>query len=463
LSLVSLAVFFALEDEVPTAAPPPAAPAVQRASAERSDDDALETAAPAARLPPAAPPPRGRVREDRSQRTQERLKRAKELGALGVELMDPCRQRQGDLCVRSALAPFFESLDRLRDGEARGHTTIAVLGNSLIAADHIVDVLRERLVERFGPGGRGFLLADRMAAYGPRTRTGKASGRWTTHNFAMGERGPYPFGVAGVLHVSGAAGARTAWRVEDDERARLLWLDHPQAAPFTVRVDEGAVVSVSPSRELSPRTLDISLAPGARELLLEAQGPNTVVYGLLLERKTPGVVVSSFGVPSADAGHFLAADRDLFREQVRVQDPALMVFLLGGNETKRLHWGRRSRDEVADTFDALLKESRVVAPDASCLAIGPIDSVYGGPDKLWQTRSHLSWVIAMQREKAEENGCAFFDLFAAMGGSGSLRRFASSGLLHEDMVHPKRVGLDMLGELLAEALLRRFEESGVAP
>jgi hypothetical protein len=53
-----------------------------------------------------------------------------------------------------------------------------------------------------------------------------------------------------------------------------------------------------------------------------------------------------------------------------------------------------------------------------------------------------------------------------MGGEDSLRRFYKAGLVHEDMVHPRGQGLDILGQFVVDALLRAWAETpppGEAP
>lgn len=440
----------------------PKAPAAPVKPVEASAD--AEPTPPVAAEPTAEPSlvVQARTAKPRSPEAEERLADAKELGAHGAAIDDPCLSPVEEVCERTALEPFFRSLDALEQGSASRHASVAVIGNSLIAADHIIDVFRERLVERFGNGGRGFVLADRMAEYGGRTRTGHAKpGRWTPHNFSMGERGAFPFGVAGVLHVSKAKNASTSWTLDGEERARVFLYEHEKSPVLELKVDDAALTTVEPEGKAAVRTLDLAMPEGARALTLEAKGPGAVVYGALLERRTPGVIVNSFGVPAADATHFLSAEPDIFRDHLLAQDPSLVIVMLGGNETKRLDWGKRRREDVERDYTALLDRLSELVPGAACLAVGPIDAVRGGSEKSWRTRAHLPWVIEMQKRVAAEKGCAYFDLFEAMGGAGSLKRFANRGLLHDDMVHPRQRGLDLLGELLADALLDAYEATPI--
>jgi hypothetical protein len=46
-----------------------------------------------------------------------------------------------------------------------------------------------------------------------------------------------------------------------------------------------------------------------------------------------------------------------------------------------------------------------------------------------------------------------------MGGRGALRRLADEGAVWDDFVHPRGLGLDLLGELVADALLDAYARS----
>ncbi|MFZ9886471.1 MAG: hypothetical protein ACO3JL_03120, partial [Myxococcota bacterium] len=72
------------------------------------------------------------------------------------------------------------------------------------------------------------------------------------------------------------------------------------------------------------------------------------------------------------------------------------------------------------------------------------------------TRRETLEVVALEREVALEKGCGFFNLFDAMGGEGSLERFHRDGLINDDLVHPKGAGGDVLGNLIADALLEAY-------
>ena len=197
-------------------------------------------------------------------------------------------------------------------------------------------------------------------------------------------------------------------------------------------------------------------ATGELKLVFDAPGP--FVQGVVLERSGRGVVLDTLGIPSVDASLWLLADEALFLEQLRARTPALVVIMLGGNETKRLAWKRTDLEKGERDLRTLIGRVRTATPDASCLVVSPIDSVRGPSKKIpFEERPELAPYLEIQHRVALEEKCAHFDLFTAMGGSGSLKRFYKRGLIHNDLVHPRGQGLDLLGELLASAILRAYD------
>lgn len=406
----------------------------------------------------AAPP--GRVYAP-SDAAEKALARGRDtLATKGATLENPCEERGGFGCVARPLDAFFERLDALDERRADRHAVVLALGNSLIAADGIVDVVRQRLVERFGDGGRGLLLADRISEHALRRRTGYGSG-FAPYYLSQGPSGALPFGLTGVNHVATGRSARTRFSL-DGERRASVWL-HGDPTQLEVLVDGEAL----PASPLAEGVVALRLPEGSERFELRAREHGLAVQGVVLERDVPGVVLDSVGLPAADSPKWLSADEGLVTAQLRARDPALVMVMLGGVENRRIAWGRYGDEDVRDALTRLLARLKRAAPDGSCLVVGPIDAVEGMLDervlgrkvKPFTQREELARVIALEREVALESGCAFFDLFEAMGGSGSLRRFARHGALLHDHVHPRGFGLDILGELIADALLREWRDT----
>ncbi len=429
----------------------------------------------------------------------ERLRRfQRRLAAPGGIVEDACAE-DGSACT-PAMDAAFAAFDRAAVGH--GRAGVVFFGNSLIAADRIVNVVRRRLQEQLGDGGRGFVLADRLGDVGPRDRSADGGGGFHPTTIAEFEPNPQAWGVphsvAGSAHISlGPALARYRLRGGEDSATVFAWT-RPKKRGLAARVDGGRWQRVMSFDVNAARGVDddgsdddddddddddseddvdddkkdkpivagelimhrLQLPQDAKLFELRAKRAGAIVHGVAFEHDRGGVVVDTFGVAAADAPRFVGINDEIFQPELDARQPDLVVLMLGGNETKRIAWGQRDFDTVRDDLTALIHKVRPGA-DRSCLVIGPIDAVVGernlpeGADPFRQ-RPELMTVNEIHRDVALKEGCAFFDLYAAMGGKGSLKRMHDAGTLHSDLVHPKEGGLAVLGQLIADALLQAW-------
>jgi len=434
----------------PTSSLPPTPPVTAREAPVPTAEREPAPASAPVRVMPARPP-----------RTQALQELAERLGAPGARVDDPCVAPAGSGCARTALEPFFESLDTLAVGTASGPTVIEAFGNSLIAGDRIVDVIRDDLGVAFGSAGRGLLLVDRMAPYGGRGRASQSASGWKPRTLGELRAPPLPFGITGVYHVATAAKARGRFQLEGESRGTLWWLDAPDAGALTVSSGGQVLARTEPAGDGAPRATRFDLPEGATSVDVIAEGKGAVVQGVVLQHARPGIILDMLGVPSADAGLYARVDDAALRAQLAEREPRLMLFFLGGNESKRLEWKRMDLEKLRADLQTLLRRTRAAAPASACMVVGPMDAVSGGPGQspTLNQRPFLEAVVTAEREVALAEGCAFFDTFTAMGGRGSLARFHKAGFMHADLVHPRGQGLDLLGHLVTDALLRAWVET----
>lgn len=420
---------------------------------------AAEPSSTPAADPAASQPKSRRAVAPLGEKSQQTLAFGRTIGAKGRPIENA-----------EALAAFFAHLDALANKQATESLKIVTFGNSLISADNVTNTVRERLSERFGDGGRGLVLIDRFANYGPRTRTGFATpGHWNAFNFAIGEKGRGIFGIGGAVHEANV-GAVSEWRLKNETRAELWWLDRKDGEAFDFKVDGTTAMHVVPERSGAAKRTVVSLPEGAKRLQLVAPKGKMSAFGMIVERTTPGVVFDTIGIPAAEASHYVKLDEAISLDQIAARKPSLLVFMLGGNEIRRLSWVRGAKAEqrrqgLENDLQVFIERMKKGAPDASCLVVGPIDAVYNNADSPMKlkTRPQTDEINAMERKVAGDKGCAFFDMYAAMGGKGSLSKFFDHGMLQEDLVHPKGRGFELLGELFADALLKAYVETPASP
>jgi lysophospholipase L1-like esterase len=365
--------------------------------------------------------------------------------------------------------PLARFLEALRDLDRSDREMVRVLhyGDSHIAADFLTTAIRRSLQARFGDGGRGFVLLGRpWRSYRPKDVSLRTTGVWRTERILVAADpatldGRY--GLGGVSTNSGEQGA-SSWvgtrRGTDFGRKastlQVFYLQQPGGGSFQVIADgrvRGKVNTASGQTRSGFFTLAVT--EGEHEFGVRLLGDGEVrFFGAVIESDGPGLVYDTLGI---NGGFFytpLRWDGDLLAEQVAQRDPDLLVTMYGANEVD-------SKSINPENYKAkvlkVMARFAKGAPDADCLMLGPTDrkirqSNDDSPDQ-------LSWIIDVQREVADEIGCAFMDLRQMMGGPGSQEMWSrmSPALAQPDGIHLTVRGYRDLGERIAAELLCAYE------
>ncbi|MFH2005684.1 MAG: GDSL-type esterase/lipase family protein [bacterium] len=200
----------------------------------------------------------------------------------------------------------------------------------------------------------------------------------------------------------------------------------------------------------------VRLRPGKHRIELRAVGTGTVrLFGAVLRRDRPGVVLHTLGVPGAQVANVAPGHKGLLRAQLARLRPTLLITLLGTNDA----YDHRLTAKALETrLTTVLRELRGGDTRPDCLLVGTPDF----SDKHWRKARRLRQKAAMtrriQRKVAAAQGCAYWDLYAAMGGAGSIQRLirAHPPLAYGDRIHLTRRGYRALGGLLYDALMAEY-------
>jgi lysophospholipase L1-like esterase len=199
----------------------------------------------------------------------------------------------------------------------------------------------------------------------------------------------------------------------------------------------------------------IELPDGPHSLAVRAMGTPVRLYGVALERQATGIVYDSLGLVGARASRLLNAEPEHIRGQIARRSPDLLVLGFGGNESgnNRLNIDQYSRELVR-----VMNLMRSGKPGMSCLLLGPLDQAERNERGIVVTLESLPKIVEAQRRIAKEQGCAFYDVFTAMGGAGSMGAWlkARPHLSSSDLRHATPAGYEIIGNLFYRALLKAF-------
>ncbi len=355
--------------------------------------------------------------------------------------------------------PFYRALHRAKAGQ--GIARAAHYGDSTIAADGITSTVRARLQARFGNGGPGYLSAGMDPRWNMRADVGTGrTGDWETVSLLLGGGGGR-YGYGGIVSTAavdaslsitspkGADGKPTPM-----QRFELWYQSGPERGAWWASLDGAGVGQGSAVGEgVTDRRFTRDAPAGYTRASFGASEGPVSFYGAVMETAGPGVVWDALGVVGVGSRSFTQHNRKHLAAQIAQRRPDLVVVMLGGNELGLPVLGKGDGSAYIPYYQDAVRRLRDGAPTSACLLITPLDQGTrdGGTPR---TKPTLARLVDAQRRAAEQEGCAFWNAFGAMGGADTVVRWAAMKppLAWTDLVHLSTSGQRIVGDLLADAI-----------
>ena len=351
-----------------------------------------------------------------------------------------------------------QALEKTRAKLAAKQTTrILHLGDSHVAADLITKTIRRELQARHGNGGRGFTPANQRATMGGR-RVGRESG-WVRDRIVDRGRAGRRYGFSGFSYESKKAGAKLSYKIAGgDAKLRVYYEAQPKGAKLTVKKGNKTLGEIDTKAEVSKSRVETFVLDGKKgKVDLIAGGKHARVYGLSFESADKGVVYDPIGPVGADAKVYLQLDQKSFHEHLASHAPDLIIFMVGGNDALKIRKKWTTLEKVRKDHRDLIDSVKKAVPGVECMLWTPMDAGKKKGKKV-VSKPGLGAIRAMQIEVAKEKGCAVWDLYTAMGGDGSITRWAKARIMNADLVHPKSKAAELLGQLFVDAWTKMPEK-----
>lgn len=413
--------------------------------------------APAGETAPAAPPP------------------AKDIprpAPLDPYLTDPTHR----------LDRFFEAL---ADREAGRRPKVRVLyyGTSEIGHDRVTSQIRRMFQERFGDGGKGWVLIDRTWAILDHRDIiwTHEEPNWVSYSIRTGVFKAGHYGLGGVMVESkGPAWAeyRTLPPQEDAASSEQLYYPFPAGTawshievhyqtyksgqPFVIEIDEGEAGTrteiPTKSSKIQDEIFTAKVPDGPHRLRISTDKRNVRLYGAVFERDE-GFVLDALMVIGAWGNSIVNFNPEALTRYVSHRDPALVVFGFGAKESLQFpELSAQQTKQFAEGYAQSVERVMASRPESACLIVSPNDQGWARGDRI-ETRPAIPRLVQAAKEVAAQTGCAFYNLFEAMGGEGTARRWYHSTprLVSSDYGHLEAAGSVRVGDLLSDFLLEEYE------
>ena len=173
------------------------------------------------------------------------------------------------------------------------------------------------------------------------------------------------------------------------------------------------------------------------------------LYGFILDGGT-GVQMDNIGLRGSSGTIFTSIDRSTLTPFFARDKVSLIILQYGGNSVPYL----KGQENINGYISSLRKQIRLfqsLAPESCILFVGPSDmATIDGEEMV--TYPCIPPLVAAMRKMCSEEGIAFWNMYGAMGGSGTMVQWVEKGLASEDYVHFSNAGARKVSKMLFHAL-----------
>jgi len=364
---------------------------------------------------------------------------------------------------RRSLDRFFSALAKTEKKQPEASSRIVFFGDSVVASDFGTGTLRRLLQKRFGDGGHGFVLAASAWPQYFHNDIYRFADKGFHVSRVVGPRAADGLYGLGGVSFSGPPGLRSRVGTAKSgsfgrrvSRFEIAYLSEPGGGLLNVSLD-GAPVKTIDTDAQGKHTgfAKIETTDGEHELELLTARSTVRLFGMVLERDEPGVVLDAIGLVGARLRTLDESDDTNFAEALAWRSPNLVAFQFGANESG--DGFAYPMPEYHRTMRAFLEQVARDVPNAACLIVGAMYRARKVESHL-ETVPVIPLIVEEQRKVAAEVGCAFYPTYEAMGGRGSMAGWVKRGFGAGDYTHPTSWGADQLGRWIYSALMDRYAE-----
>lgn len=370
---------------------------------------------------------------------------------------------------RAYLAAFYAALDSASSKPVR----VVHYGDSQIEEDRITNILREKWQKQYGGGGVGLIplhqtiptrtIRQKLSINGVIQTTQKGPKRYIVYGpKSMRLTDSDDYGVMGQVAVMDTAlvpgSDSVVLHVEPLDKKRKPHNYFNRVRVLTDSV-EGYILAQDTMLSPIPDTrhpLLYTLPDSTTKCEIHLQGKGNV-YGVSLE--TPiGVIVDNIPMRGCSGNIFTKIDSVQLSDFYRESNTRLIILQFGGNMIPQTENPSTISGYVRSTIRQQVRYLRTCAPEASILFIGPSD-MSTNIDGEMVTYPLVPYMDRLLKKMAQEEGIAYWSMYEAMGGKGSMVRWVENGLAGSDYVHFTRAGANNIGKKLYNWLMSYQSDS----
>lgn len=365
--------------------------------------------------------------------------------------------------IYSLLFRFFEALEKAEKNE--GQARIFYFGDSMIEGDLITQTLRDKLQKQFGGEGVGWVPITSIVSRFRQTIIHSFSKNIEYQSLMKRRSKSFPIGIQGeVFKIKNDT--NSTWVNYSASKAYQKLSTFPTTRFFYYGNSNQPLNSVG-TLKIKKEIISLPNEKGLNTVWISKDPSKTInatfnlnspigAYGFSFESKN-GVILDNFSLRGSNGISLLQISNNLIQEFNIEMNPCLIVLQYGLNVAQK---NCTNYESYRIELEKLIKNFQKNCPQASILVMGVCDKG-GKVDGEYGTEPSIPYLLEAQKSAAANCGVAFFSLFEAMGGEGSMVRWVKEekpALANLDFTHVNGLGAAKIGNLIHAFLINGYKE-----
>lgn len=352
---------------------------------------------------------------------------------------------------------FYRALAHCKSRQVR----IAVLGDSFIEGDILTSMLRELLQQRFGGGGCGFMPMATIASQVQLT-VKHTFGGWIQHRAV--DRNNYSSDYNNITgnYFNATTGAWVSLKTTSNHyqhtasctKSSLYYLGGGSGVPATVtayvndeRYKQFTLASTAPVGR-------VDVTGNINQVKWVVDNPaSTIFLGTSMDCGH-GVTVDNLAMRSSRGNHLATISPEMLAGLDKARHYDLIIIMYGLNIATDGRNNFNSYCKNTETAIALIKQHM---PTTSIVLASCSDRAERNASGGFKTKKIVKELIQAQKRVAINSRIAFWNLYDAMGGEGSIVEMVNNHEASRDYTHLSVKGGDRIGRLLYKAIMLGYD------
>jgi lysophospholipase L1-like esterase len=173
-----------------------------------------------------------------------------------------------------------------------------------------------------------------------------------------------------------------------------------------------------------------------------------------------GIAVDNVPLRGSSGLDFTKMNKDYLREQIKQMNVRLMILQFGVNIVPYV---LNDYSFYEKQLLSQLKYLKSISPDLDILVVG-VSDMSRSRSGSYESYPNVVKIRNAQKNAAFKAGCAFWDLYEAMGGENSMISWVRNrpSLASPDYIHFNDKGATFVGEMLYDALMKSYDDYKLA-